>query len=111
MEYRDTDILMFWGASSSISTLKKTYPKNSFVFSPADYYYLDCGYGNKYGGPSWCDPFKTWWTIYQFEPSFYLSDSSVLGGEVPAWSELFGEWNIQSRIWPRASAMADKLWS
>jgi hexosaminidase len=110
MKYSDNDILMYWGHSENIATLKKTYPFNEFVFSPSDYYYLDCGYGNKYGGNSWCDPFKTWWTIYQFEPSTYLDDGTVIGGEVPAWSELFGDANIHSRIWPRAAAMADKLW-
>lgn len=52
---------------------------------------MDCGYGNKYGGNSWCDPYKTWWTIYSFEPSTYVSDDSVLGGEVTAFSEMFGE--------------------
>lgn len=45
-----------------------------------DAYYLDCGRGNKYGANSWCDPFKTWWYIYQFEPEDHLNDGSVLGG-------------------------------
>lgn len=67
--------------------------------------------GNKYGGNSWCDPFHTFWNIYEFEPSTYLNDSSVLGGTVAAWSELFSDLNIHTRIWPRAAAMADKLWS
>ena len=34
----------------------------------------------------------------------------MLGGEVAAWSEMFSDLNIHSRIWPRAAAMADKLW-
>lgn len=102
---------MFWGKAADIKTMKATYPKNYFVLAPFDYYYLDCGYGNKYGDNSWCDPFKTWWTIYKFEPTDWLKDRSVLGGEVPAWSEMFDDWNIHTRIWPRAAAMADKLWS
>jgi hexosaminidase len=111
MKYKESDILQYWGSSTNIHTLKSTYPNNFFVLSPVDYYYLDCGYGNKYGGNSWCDPMKTFWQIYQFEPSDYLTDSSVLGGEGTAWSELFNEHNIHSRLWPRAAAIGDKLWS
>lgn len=40
-----------------------------------------------------------------------MDDGSVLGGEVAAWSELFSEIDVHTRIWPRAAAMADKLWS
>jgi len=68
LRYASKDILMYWGLSSGISTLKKTYPNNWIVFATGDYFYLDCGYGNKYGGNSWCDPFKTWWKIYEFDP-------------------------------------------
>lgn len=90
--------------------MKKTYPNQKYVLAPYDYYYLDCGYGNKYGGNSWCDPFHTFWGIYSFEPSDYITGDAVLGGEVAAWSEMFRDHNIHTRIWPRASAMSDKLW-
>lgn len=79
--------------------------------APGDYYYMDCGFGNKYGGNAWCDPFKTWWKIYSFEPSDYINDSSVLGSEIAVWSELNGDQNINVKLWPRGAAMADKLWS
>jgi hexosaminidase len=60
-----------------------------FVLAPSDYYYVDCGVGNKYGGsPSWCDPYKSWWIIYDLEPTDYLNDGSIIGGELAAWSEL-----------------------
>ena len=64
MRYKVNDILMYWGSSNNIGTFKNTYPQNDIVFALADYYYLDCGYGNKYGENTFCDPFKTWWTIY-----------------------------------------------
>ena len=79
--------------------------------APVDYYYLDCSFGNEYGGNSWCDPYKTWWHIYSFEPSDYMDDPAMLGSEVPVWSEIMNEEALHSKIWPRAAAMADKLWS
>lgn len=78
--------------------------------APSDYYYLDCGRGNMFGGNSWCEPYKTWWTIYQFDPEDYIKDDSVLGGQVAAWSEVISEGVLHATLWPRAAALADKLW-
>ncbi len=78
--------------------------------APGDYYYMDCGFGNKYGGNAWCDPFKTWWRIYSFEPSAYFNDTSILGSEIAVWSELNGVENFHIKLWPRGAAMADRLW-
>lgn len=35
----------------------------------------------------------------------------VLGGEVHAWSEQMDPINLDSMVWPRASAAAEVLWS
>jgi len=35
----------------------------------------------------------------------------ILGAEVTVWSESIDETNIDSRIFPRVSAMAERLWS
>lgn len=99
------------------------------IVSSADYYYLDCGHGSFVGndsrydqppgtdqgnGGSWCGPFKTWETIYNYDITYGLTDEEaqlVIGGEVALWSEQADSTVMDSRIWPRASAMAETLWS
>ncbi|KAK7243657.1 hypothetical protein RIF29_38465 [Crotalaria pallida] len=99
------------------------------IVSSADFYYLDCGHGDFVGnnsvydnqtssdsnnGGSWCGPFKTWQTIYNYDIAYGLSDEEaklVLGGEVALWSEQADATVVDARLWPRTSAMAETLWS
>ena len=101
---------MYWGEAVLISEMLRLYPEQQYVLAPADYYYLDCGFGDPFGGDSWCDPMKTWWRIYSFEVSDYVQGSAALGAEVPVWSEIMNEDAVMQKTWPRAAAMADKHW-
>ncbi len=57
-------------------------------------------------------------TLYAVDPLDHdaaaLTDeekSRILGGEVAMWGEFVSPENVDSRIWPRAAAVAERLWS
>jgi hexosaminidase len=66
---------------------------------------------NFFLGDTWCDPFKTWKSIYNYKPSSSGIGKRVLGAEATLWSEMIWPQNFEWRVWPRASAMALRLWN
>ncbi|KAJ1814353.1 Glucosamine-6-phosphate isomerase (Glucosamine-6-phosphate deaminase) (GNPDA) (GlcN6P deaminase) [Coemansia sp. RSA 2599] len=112
---KDT-IIQTWIDENSIpNTVAKGYRS---VASPASSYYLDCGHGawlSNWDGNSWCDPFKTWMHIYNFDAFANITDPAqrklVIGAEVALWSEQSDHTVLDARLWPRASAMAETAWS
>lgn len=99
------------------------------IVSSASFYYLDCGHGSFIGnnsiyddpnsdydtnGGSWCGPFKTWQRVYDYDIAYGLTADEarlVIGGEVALWTEQADATVLDGRVWPRASAMAEALWS
>jgi len=92
------------------------------IFSTYDTLYLDCGYGNwLVEGNNWCTPYKDWKALYMNDPirilryhNVTITDAvkkSVLGQEAAMWSEQVDEHSSESKIWPRVSALAERLWS
>jgi len=123
-----TTILQSWnnGANNTKLIVQAGYRA---IVSSASFYYLDCGHGDFVGnnsiyddpnsdykadGGSWCGPYKTWQRVYDYDITYGLTPEEaqlVIGGEVAMWTEQVDTVVLDGRVWPRASAMAEALWS
>lgn len=109
------------------------------IVSSADFLYLDCGFGGyvtndprynvqenpdptgattsfNYGGigGSWCAPYKTWQRIYDYDFAQNLTEAQakhVIGASSPLWSEQVDDTIISGKMWPRAAALGELVWS
>jgi hexosaminidase len=67
------------------------------------------------GQPTFYEWVDTWKNFYASDPTEQLQSSAnkhlVIGGEAAMWSEQVDSANFDSRVWPRASAVAERLWS
>ncbi|KRT82067.1 glycoside hydrolase, partial [Oryctes borbonicus] len=71
------------------------------IISTKNAWYLDHGFwGSTHYYP--------WRTVYGNQ---LPAHKGVLGGEVCMWGEMVDDNNIDPRVWPRAAAAAERLWS
>ncbi|WOL03997.1 beta-hexosaminidase 2 [Canna indica] len=132
----ETTVLQTWNNGPN-NTKLLTSAGYRVIVSSSDFYYLDCGFGGWVGndsrydrqtgdepgkpfnyaggnGGSWCAPFKSWQRVYDYDITYGLSAEEVervLGSEVALWSEQADGSVVDGRLWPRAAAMAEALWS
>ena len=84
------------------------------IVSNYDALYFDCGgAGWVNDGNNWCSPYIGWQKVYDNSLHHIAGDyhSLVLGAEAAIWSEQIDEFTLDNRFWPRASALAERLWS
>ncbi|CAH4037655.1 unnamed protein product [Pieris brassicae] len=111
---KDDYIIQVWttGADPQIKgLLEKGY---RLIMSNYDALYFDCGYGAWVGtGNNWCSPYIGWQKVYDNSPKQMAQTYSdqILGGEAALWSEQSDSSTLDSRLWPRAAAMAERLWA
>lgn len=101
-------IVQVWRDFQTLDAVVKA--GNRAILSNYNAWYLDCGFAN------WC-PYCSWIDAYQNDPLngggklTPAEQALILGGETCIWSELVTDRNFDSRVWPRAAATAERLWS
>ncbi|XP_050312822.1 probable beta-hexosaminidase fdl [Anthonomus grandis grandis] len=85
------------------------------IFSTVGQWYLDCGFGpwKKSEANGACDPYTNWRKFYKYRPwnEFPQRLDQVLGGEVCLWTEEVDAEDVETRLWPRTAAFAERVWS
>ncbi|KAJ1327612.1 hexosaminidase [Microdochium nivale] len=120
----DDVVVQSWLGGESVKNI--TAKGHKVITSNYNFWYLDCGRGhwlNFANGDAfdeffpfndWCTPAKGWRLMYSYDPRAGLSEEAaklVIGGEAAGWSEYIDQHNIDTILWPRASAMGEVLWS
>ncbi|KFB48585.1 AGAP007080-PA-like protein [Anopheles sinensis] len=106
-----------WGGSKWPENFQLINAGYSLVISHVDAWYLDCGFGSwRTTGEGACSPYRNWQTVYKHRPWDEMKLTSlqmrqILGGEVCLWTEQVDESILDARLWPRASALAERLWT
>ncbi|XP_049818252.1 probable beta-hexosaminidase fdl isoform X3 [Aethina tumida] len=111
---KDNVVIQSWGASQWPDTTDLNSDGYRVIISHVDAWYLDCGFGRwRETGEAACDPYRPWQTVYNHKPwqQLHLNKNQVMGGEVCLWSEQLEEGSLDARLWPRAAAFAERVWS
>nr|AYV99601.1 venom polypeptide [Dolopus genitalis] len=115
-EYLDKNryIIQIWttGSDRKVQDLLKNGYK--LILSNYDSLYFDCGGGGWVNANNnWCSPYIGWQKVYMNIPESIagMYHSQIYGAEAAIWSEQIDETTVDSRFWPRASALAERMWS
>ncbi|CAH0550467.1 unnamed protein product [Brassicogethes aeneus] len=111
---KENVVVQSWGASQWPDTPDLVSDGYKIIVSHVDAWYLDCGFGRwRETGDAACDPYRPWQTVYNHRPwqQLHLNKKQVMGGEVCLWSEQLEEGSLDPRLWPRAAAFAERVWT
>jgi len=117
----DQFIIQVWDELKG--TIAESLTKRGYevILAHTDYTYLDCGSsGWTSPGGYWCGPYHEWYKLYGYlqdvaaswgTTAGELREAGVVGSEVLMWGEEADEQNFDSKVWPRAAALAEALWT
>jgi len=71
------------------------------ILATKDTWYLDHGFWGT-------TKYHSWRVAYDNK---LLQNPGVLGGEAAMWAELVDQNSLDVKVWPRAAAVAERLWS
>ncbi|XP_038115312.1 probable beta-hexosaminidase fdl isoform X3 [Culex quinquefasciatus] len=114
---KNTYAVQVWGGSKWQENYQLINAGFSLVISHVDAWYLDCGFGSwRSTGEGACSPYRNWQTVYKHRPWDEMKLTSlqmrqILGGEACLWTEQVDESTLDSRLWPRSAALAERLWT
>lgn len=111
-EYLDNSryIIQIWTTGGDIKIQELLQRGYMLILSNYDALYFDCGFGGwVQGGSNWCSPYIGWEKVYKNDLGIIAGPykSQILGGEAALWSEQADEQVLDSRFWPRASALGE----
>lgn len=103
--------IQFWDVMDSPDMLPILMKGFRMVLSNANPFYLDCGFGSwRTDGTSHCGNYIKWQDIYNYPPHM-PNKFHVVGGVICLWSEQVGPTDLDGRLWPRAAAFGEKMWT
>ncbi|XP_045460912.1 chitooligosaccharidolytic beta-N-acetylglucosaminidase [Harmonia axyridis] len=111
---KDKYIIQIWTTGSDPQIDELLSEGYKLILSNYDALYLDCGFaGWVTDGNNWCSPYIGWQKVYDNNPRKIAGSkvSQILGSEAALWTEQVDSTSVDSRLWPRAAAMAETLWS
>ncbi|CAG5029794.1 unnamed protein product [Parnassius apollo] len=80
------------------------------VLSNEDAWDLNNGMGTWYEDAQGA-PYNSWQRIYEHRPWSRSTLGRLEGGEATVWSSTVGAGGLDARVWPRAAALAERLWA
>uniref|UniRef100_A0A7S3ISS2 beta-N-acetylhexosaminidase n=1 Tax=Strombidium inclinatum TaxID=197538 RepID=A0A7S3ISS2_9SPIT len=113
-------LIQIWSYHDAQGPVLKKYCQegSQMIQSATRYYYLDCGDENPFlSPPNFCTTFESWKTIYLQDiitasPGMPEEcDNSFTGASVQLWSEKINKNTMMAKLFPRALALAERLWS
>lgn len=112
---KDKYIVQIWTKQDDEQVINLLENGYKVILSNYDALYLDCGFaGWVTDGQNWCAPYIGWQKVYENKPKKFTTEDKlkqILGAEATFWTEQADSTSLDSRLWPRASAMAEVLWS